>query len=368
MRHGDPPAVRTLISPGGPRGSSPVGWRRRSWDWLRRIGLLVLTVAVVEYLAVPQLVAARSELRLFVTASPWLLASALVLEACSLASYTSLTRVVLPRRVRPRFVDQLRIDLTGLGASHVVPGGGASAAALRYRLMVHRGIPPADALSTAAVQTAFGVLSLVATFTVGVALALPGIVTDPLYLAAGATGVLLLAAVALLFRAAGRGAPRLGRTPEAHRGAPLSQVTGRLSRWTRAAFRAGTGAAQGMASRVTVLLRHPAQRSALLGWAVGNWLFDAASLWVCLWAYGVVVQPGPLLAAYGAANLVGLLPVTPGGLGVVEGVLVPALVTLGGAAAGPVVLGVLTWRALEFWLPIPVSGLSYLSLRPWRDI
>jgi uncharacterized protein (TIRG00374 family) len=90
---------------------------------------------------------------------------------------------------------------------------------------------------------------------------------------------------------------------------------------------------------VAVLLRQPDQRSALLGWAAGNWLFDAASLWVCLWAYGVGLHPGPLLAAYGAADLVGLLPVTPGGLGVVEGV----------------------------WLPIPVSGISYLSLPPWRD-
>ena len=106
-------------------------------------------------------------------------------------------------------------------------------------------------------------------------------------------------------------------------------------------------------------------RRILLGWAISAFFLDAASLWLCLWAYGTTVTLGVLLVAHGAANLAALLPLSPGGLGVVEGVLVPTL-TLLGAAGGPVVLGVLTWRALQFWLPIPVSGLSYLSLRPWR--
>jgi hypothetical protein len=114
--------------------------------------------------------------------------------------------------------------------------------------------------------------------------------------------------------------------------------------------------------RSDVLLRHRMSRRAIIGWAGGNWLLDAASLWVCLLAYGVAVRPGALLTAYGAANLLGLIPVTPGGLGVVEGVLIPSLIVLG-ATGGPVVLGVLTWRAIEFWLPIPVAGLSYLSLQ-----
>jgi len=110
-------------------------------------------------------------------------------------------------------------------------------------------------------------------------------------------------------------------------------------------------------------MRDPRARTAVFANAVCNWVFDAASLWLCLRCYGVSLSPGALLAAYGLANLLALLPVTPGGLGIVEGVLVPALTGLGGVAVGPVTLGVLTWRLLEFWIPIPVAGLTYLSLR-----
>ena len=101
-------------------------------------------------------------------------------------------------------------------------------------------------------------------------------------------------------------------------------------------------------------------------WAGANWLLDAASLWVFVAAFGHRLNVDELLVAYGLANLLGGLPITPGGLGVIEGFLIPALVGLGTPAA-TATLGVLAWRAASFWLPIPVGGLSYLSLRlgPW---
>jgi uncharacterized membrane protein YbhN (UPF0104 family) len=329
------------------------------WGWVRRIGLLVLTVGLVEYLAVPQLLKARSELSLFTDASPWLLMLALALETGSLLAYTSLTQTIMSGDVRLPFFEQLRIDLTGLGASHLLPGGAASAAALRYRLMTGRGVPSGDALSTAAVETAIADVGLLATFTGGVALALPGIWSHPGYVLSGAGGAAALLTLWLVLRRRSQGARPPAEPPE-----PPSRhrLRGRAARWLGAGQALASAAARGVLARSETLLRQQTARRALLGWAAGNWLLDAASLWVCLWAYGIVVPPGALLAAYGAANLVGLLPVTPGGLGVVEGVLIPSLILLG-AAGGPVVLGVLTWRAIEFWLPIPVSGLTYLSLR-----
>jgi uncharacterized protein (TIRG00374 family) len=332
------------------------------WGWIRRIGLLVLTVALVEYLAVPQLLRARSELRLFTDASPWLLVLALALEAASLLAYTYLTQTILSAEAQLPFGEQLRIDLTGLGASHLLPGGGASAAALRYRLMTSRGVPASDALSTAAVETAIADVGLLATFTGGVALALPGIWSHPEYLLSGAGGVVVLGVLWYALRARGLHTDSPAAPPDPP---PRHRVRRRATRLLAAGLARASTAAQSVLTRSEVLLHQRTARRSLVGWAAGNWLLDAASLWVCLWAYGVVVHPGALLAAYGAANLVGLLPVTPGGLGIVEGVLIPSLILLG-AAGGPVVLGVLTWRALEFWLPIPVSGVTYLSLRLHR--
>jgi uncharacterized protein (TIRG00374 family) len=100
-------------------------------------------------------------------------------------------------------------------------------------------------------------------------------------------------------------------------------------------------------------------------WAAANWLLDAASLWVFLLAFGATVNPVDVLVAYGLANIIAVIPVTPSGLGVVELTIVAVLTRFdvpGGVAAA----GVLSWRLVNFWLPIPFGGASYLSLRLGR--
>ncbi len=96
--------------------------------------------------------------------------------------------------------------------------------------------------------------------------------------------------------------------------------------------------------------------------ASANWLFDAASLFVFLGAFGRWVNPVALLVAYGVANIAAAIPFTPGGLGVLELTLIGILVGFGPPRA-IVILGVVAWRLVNFWLPIPVGGISYLSLR-----
>jgi hypothetical protein len=333
------------------------------WGWLRRAGLFVITVVLLEYAVLPRVLSARGELHLLLDASPVLLVLAVALEASSLVSYTALTRVVLAPLVRPRFADQLRIDLTGLGVGHVVPGGGATAAALRYRLMTRWGVPPEDAAATAAVQSAVAAIGLAGTFVGGLILMGPGLTSHPGYAVAG-----LVAGCALAGLGVGVHRIRVGGRSRPGRQHLRRSRGGRAThfRWTptmRRLWAHGIDTVRTTARRVAVLTRDPDLRTRVLTYAVCNWVFDAACLWVCLRGYGLSLAPGALFAAYGAANLLALLPVTPGGLGIVEGVLIPALTGLGGAALGPVTLGVLTWRLLEFWIPIPVSGLAYLSLR-----
>ena len=60
------------------------------------------------------------------------------------------------------------------------------------------------------------------------------------------------------------------------------------------------------------------------------------------------------------------IPVTPGGLGVVEAVLVPSLVAFG-ATRGTAIVAVICYRLVNFWLPIPVGAGAYLSLRVAGD-
>lgn len=88
--------------------------------------------------------------------------------------------------------------------------------------------------------------------------------------------------------------------------------------------------------------------------AIGNWLADLGCLALAFLAVHADVPWRGLLLAYGAGQLAAVLPITPGGLGVVEGSLTIALVAFGGAEASSVA-AVLVYRLLSFWLMLPLG-------------
>jgi uncharacterized protein (TIRG00374 family) len=117
-----------------------------------------------------------------------------------------------------------------------------------------------------------------------------------------------------------------------------------------------------VADRLKVLGENPHLLYRASIWAAANWLLDASSLWVFLFAFGAHVSPIDLLVTYGLANILAVIPITPGGLGVVEFISISTLTGFG-VAGGAATAGVLCWRLVNFWLPIPFGGVSYLSLR-----
>lgn len=110
-----------------------------------------------------------------------------------------------------------------------------------------------------------------------------------------------------------------------------------------------------------------ARLGAGLLYALGNWVFDCTCLAL---SFLVVHAPVPwrgLLLAYGAGQLATNLPLTPGGLGVVEGSLTIALVAYGGAEP-TTVAAVLVYRLISFWGSLPVGWAAWglLALRERR--
>jgi hypothetical protein len=99
-----------------------------------------------------------------------------------------------------------------------------------------------------------------------------------------------------------------------------------------------------------------------LTWAALNWLLDAASLWCFIAAFGGYPNPVGLFAAYGIANVIGAIPVTPGGLGIIDTVT-PVLLISFGLTRSVATLGVLGWRLVNFWLPIPAGAIAYVTLK-----
>ena len=72
-----------------------------------------------------------------------------------------------------------------------------------------------------------------------------------------------------------------------------------------------------------------------------------------------------VLAAFAFVRLISALPITPGGLSVVELGLTAALVAAGGNEP-EVVAAVLVFRGLTFVLPIPLGGVGYFAWRRGR--
>jgi uncharacterized protein (TIRG00374 family) len=79
-------------------------------------------------------------------------------------------------------------------------------------------------------------------------------------------------------------------------------------------------------------------------------------------AFGYQPGFGPLAVAYAAANIASAIPLTPGGLGVVEVTLVAISVGFGSPRA-VAVLAVLGYRVVNYWLPLLPGAVAYLRLR-----
>jgi hypothetical protein len=92
----------------------------------------------------------------------------------------------------------------------------------------------------------------------------------------------------------------------------------------------------------------------VLMFSLGNWGFDCGCLALSYMAVGAGIPWRGLLLAYGAGQLASNLPITPGGLGVVEGSLTVALVAYGGVQVSTVA-AVILYRIISFWGFLPVG-------------
>jgi uncharacterized protein (TIRG00374 family) len=102
--------------------------------------------------------------------------------------------------------------------------------------------------------------------------------------------------------------------------------------------------------------------------ALANWLCDAIVLVAGLLSVGGRVPWHDVVLAYAAAQLLVALPVTPGGLGVVEGGLVEVL-TRFKVPFSQATAGTLMYRAVSYWflLAIGWGAVAFLAARNRRN-
>jgi uncharacterized membrane protein YbhN (UPF0104 family) len=102
--------------------------------------------------------------------------------------------------------------------------------------------------------------------------------------------------------------------------------------------------------------------AAALAYAAVNWLTDLLCLAASCRALGLPVGLTTLAGIYLGVQLVRQVPLTPGGVGVIETALVAGL-TAAGATAISAAAAVLVYRLLSCWLIIPAGGAAAIALR-----
>jgi uncharacterized protein (TIRG00374 family) len=355
----DPAQAGRKPGDGPPEGGERRGsWRKwRTWlpflvKPLRRGIILFALVLVVEYLVVPELVGASKDLGLLGRVDAAWLVAGLVLEGLSLFCYGLLTQAMLPPgSFNPGLSRLFRIDLAAAAVAHVIPAGTLGSAGIGYRLFTAEGIKGNDA-GVMMASKGLGstvVLNILLWLSLVVSIPLAGF--HPIYVTVAIIGAVLLLAIAALAIGITRGAGRASRI--------LHAVGDRIPGLS------GDRLERGMldtAASLSALARDRRTLVMSLTWASLNWLLDAGSLWCFVAAFGRLVNPVELFAAYGIANVAGALPVTPAGLGVVDSVA-PLLLVSFGVTRSVATLGVLGWRLVNFWLPIPAGAAAYVSLK-----
>lgn len=335
-------------APATARNRSPV--RRRIGRTLR---ILLLVVALF-YVLPPVLAGALDALPRLSEVNPLLLLAGLGLQFAALVAYTQLTAACLPRH-SVHVPTLLRIQLATKAVTNTVPGGSAAGSAIGYRLLVLSGVRGADAgfaLATAGLGSAV-VLNLLLWIALLVSIPLSGV--SPIYVTIALIGVFLLATFAAIVlglikgqRQAERAVRALARRVRFMNEDRMGQLVGRL------------------ADRVRELINDRELLRRVIVWAVLNWLLDAASLWVFLYAFGSTVRPDSLVVAFCVAMIAAAIPVTPGGLGVIELTLTSMLAFFAVGAAAAIAVPI--YRIAAFWLPIPLGVVAYGTLRvgPWK--
>jgi uncharacterized protein (TIRG00374 family) len=316
-----------------------------------KIALMVLFLFFVgEYILLPELASARREAHQLSHLNVlWLILGAL-LEVAALVSYTQLTHTVLSPGAPDRW-RIFRINMWALAISHTLPGGQVPGTAASYKLLTDANVSGSTAATGLATQGIGSAVVLNVIFWLALLISIPLQGYNPLYGFAALLGVLLLAIFAGVIFFLTRG--------EKHAAVFLKKVADRLP-FVRA--ETVTSLVQKVADRMKILFTSSDLLLKAGGWAAANWLLDCASLWVFLLAFGAHVDPIDTLVAYGLANILAVIPITPSGLGVVEITLIAILKTFG-VPGDVAAAGVLSWRLVNFWLPIPFGGASYLSLR-----
>jgi uncharacterized protein (TIRG00374 family) len=332
--------------------AAPGADTRERWKRIAMRSLFLLAALVVLYFFLPTIVDFLDSASELASVEWWWYVVMALLMTGAFMSAWELTHIAVPSI--NRFVAACS-QLVSNAMAKVIPGGAVAAGATYFQMLSVSGVPTGQA---AAALAAVSFISNLVLFSLpGIALVIAaasapipdGLV--PVALVGTVLFVVMFTAVFVVVRWDG---PMLfvGRMVEVSAG------------WAAKQFkRDWRPTAQGFLERRNEVVSALGRRwwKALLA-AVANWMLDYMVLFVALVAVGAQPRASLVLLAFAGGAVLGMIPITPGGLGFVEVGLVALLVAAG--IPGPdATLATLAYRLYQFWLPIPAGAIAYVVFR-----
>jgi hypothetical protein len=321
------------------------------WKTVVKRSIAIVISGVILYLVAPSILAVLDSWPKLATLNLLWFIPAVVAEVAHFACTFSLQRIAL--RTKAWFA-VITAQLAGNAISLIVPGGAAAGAAVQFRMLGTAGM---DATESVSGLTAFSFLGI------GGLLALPVFVLPVVIFGApvasglsraawvGAIGFVLFTAfgaVVMVFDPpllwAGRAAQTV-RNRVLKKREPVEGLPERLLEQRNV---------------IRVVLGQQWWQATLL--SVGRLVFDYLCLLFCVRAVGSHPRPSLVLLAYAVAGVIGLLPITPGGIGIVEASLAGFL-ALAGLDGAQAVLATLAYRLASYWLPMAAGPVAYAAFR-----
>jgi uncharacterized protein (TIRG00374 family) len=347
------PAERASPQSVGQDSPQQKGRRRPALRWIVH-GVMFVALAAGVFGLLPRLGGLTHDAAGLRHARPAFVAAAIVAQALSLGCYALLYRRVLASLgARLPFRLTAQVTLATFLVSHVTPFGSATGTVLNVSTLETEGVAASTTGEAIGLTSLVSTIALIALFGTGL-VATAGRHLSPGYLTiAGVALVLVVAvlAIALLVGAHPGIAERAGR---------------RVASWARHVRSSIDPEKVAQTSgRLVSLARSALTGRAFLesyGFAMADLLFDLLSLDLMFLAFRYQPGFGPLAVAYAAANIASAIPLTPGGLGVIEVTMVA--ITVGfGAPRATAVIAVLGYRVVNYWLPLLPGAVAYLRLR-----
>lgn len=314
-----------------------------------RTGLVLGSLFLGVHLLLPQLAGLHRTAQALGRAAWWLPVTVIALEAASYLAYGELSLSLLRGQGQhPGRGLVQRVTIVGASLGRTLPGGSTTALAVLISTLRRAGVDGPSATVALGSAGAISSVTLALLVPVGATLSILGGQAGGIGLGALATAAIVILAVGTL--------PLASRSPEGF-AVRVEQLVAFVvpDRWHRRLppVRAGE-----LVHSTLTSVRHLVGQRRLLAVAVGlaalNWLLDVAVLAVVAMTIGAGTPLTSLLLVYILGQLAAAVPITPGGVGVVEAAMTAALVAAG-APAAEATATVLGWRLVSHWLPIVVG-------------